>query len=154
MRNISVHWENFDKSYFKNIKPIIEPTIKTRPKCHHHKKSASLALTSQKKIIESHAASLVPIIPLKAKINFDEPKSENNLLSNSDNESVSTNDHTRKNAGSIVLADCFSNLQIESDNNLDLEDDGVTNRNLLPQHHINVNPEKKSHHYRSSKPIF
>ncbi len=144
MRNIGVHWNNFDKSYFKDIKPIIESPIKTKPK-HLHKKSLSVALT---KIIESDEISFPrPVLQFKAKINLDEPKSE--ILSNSDNDSVSTNDQTRKNAGSIVLADCFSNLQIESDNNLDLEDDGVTNRILLPQY-----PEKKSHHSRSSKLIF
>jgi len=149
VRNIPLHWKNFDKGYFKGIKsqitPNTSPTKKALLRKNHHQRSFSYVIPGKKmRVGEAEALKVLANLTKKRKaMEFERQKLEKDSLANIDEKSMSdsTNDRDEKSVKSAILLDYdyMANLNRDSDLDIGSEEESMNNRGLIVPSRISIN---------------
>jgi len=143
VRNIPLHWKNFDKSYFKEIQATKTPqkvTPNTSPtktsllrKAYFHQRSHSHILPGKKmRVGEAEALKVLANLTKRRKdMELERQKLEKGSFANIDDKSMSesTNDRDSRSVKSAILLD-YDYLHKDSD--LENDEKSMYNRGFLP----------------------
>jgi len=146
VRNIPLHWKNFDKSYFKEIQATKTPqkiTPNSSPtkasllrKAYFHQRSHSHVLPGRKmRVGEAEALKVLAKLTKKRKdMEFQRQKLEKESLANIDDKSMSesTNDRDSRSVKSAILLDYDYMASLHKDLDLEHEEETMQNRGFLP----------------------
>ncbi len=148
MRNIPLHWKNFDKGYFKDIKkqttPNTSPTKKALLRKNYHQRSFSYVVPGKKmRVGEAEALKVLANLTKKRKAaEFERQKLEKDSLANIDEKSMSdsTNDRDEKSVKSAILLDYDYMAHLHKDYDLDIgsNEESMHKRGLIVPSRISI----------------